>query len=84
MIMIPWYLWVSIIKHHSFLTLVLDGGEWSVSYPYQFTPGEAAPSTHCIGGWMGLRAGIDIMEKRKISYPYQELNSYFSVIQPIA
>jgi hypothetical protein len=24
-----------------------------------FTPGERAPGTHCIGGWVGPRAGLD-------------------------
>jgi hypothetical protein len=37
-----------------FLTSALDGGEWSASRPYRFTPGERAPGTHWIGGWLGL------------------------------
>jgi len=27
------------------------------------------PGTHCIGGWVGSRAGLDVLEKRKISGP---------------
>jgi hypothetical protein len=34
-----------------FLTLALDGGEWSASHPCRFTPAETAPLTHWIGGW---------------------------------
>jgi hypothetical protein len=40
-------------------------GEWSASRPYRFTLGERAPSTHWIGGWVGPRAGLDAVEKRK-------------------
>jgi hypothetical protein len=46
-----------------FLTSALVGGEWSTSRPGRFTPGERAPGTHWIGGWVDLRAGsghIDI------------------------
>jgi hypothetical protein len=55
-----------------FLTSVLDGGEWSTSIPGRFTPGERALGTHWIEGWMGPRAGVEAMEKRKISCPCQE------------
>jgi hypothetical protein len=52
------------------LTSVLDGGEWSTSRPGRFTSGERAFGTHCIGGWMGLGAGLDAMEKRTMSCSY--------------
>jgi hypothetical protein len=40
---------------YSFSTSALDGGEWSASRPGRaFTPG-----THCTGGWVGPRAGLD-------------------------
>jgi hypothetical protein len=45
---------------YSFSTSPLDGGEWSASRPGRaFTPGERTPGTHCTGGWVGLRAGLD-------------------------
>jgi hypothetical protein len=31
-----------------------------------FTPGERAPGTHWIGGWVGPRASLDDVERRKI------------------
>jgi hypothetical protein len=34
--------------------------------PGRFTPGERASGTHWIGGWMGPRAGLDEVERRKI------------------
>jgi hypothetical protein len=49
-----------------FFTSALDGGEWSASRPSRFPPGEGAHGTHWIGGWMGPRACLDVMEKRKI------------------
>jgi hypothetical protein len=51
-----------------FLTLALDGGEWSALHPCHFTP-----FTHWIGGWVGPRAGLDAVEKRKILH-WQESN----------
>jgi hypothetical protein len=44
---------------HVFLTSALLGGEWSASFPGRFTPGERAPGTSWIGGWVGPRAGLD-------------------------
>jgi hypothetical protein len=45
-----------------FLTLTLDGCEWSASRPGRFTLGEKAPGTHCIRGWVGPRASLDAVE----------------------
>jgi hypothetical protein len=50
---------------HVFLNSALVGGGWSTSRPGRFTPEERAPGTHCIGGWVDLRAGVDDLEKRK-------------------
>jgi hypothetical protein len=56
------------------LTSALAGGEWLVSRPGRVTPGERAPGTHWIGGWVGLRAGLDDVEKRKfLTLPGLEL-----------
>jgi hypothetical protein len=48
-----------------FLTSALVGGEWSASRPGRFTPGERAPGTHWIRGWVDPKAGLDNLEKRK-------------------
>jgi hypothetical protein len=50
---------------HVFLTSALAGGEWSISRPCRFIPGESAPGTHWIGCWVDPRAGLDDLEKRK-------------------
>jgi hypothetical protein len=42
--------------------------------PSAALPRERAPGTQWIGGWVGLRAGLDALEKRKMSYPCQESN----------
>jgi hypothetical protein len=56
------------------LDLGIDAGEWSVSCPGRFTPGDKAPCTHWIGGWMSPRVGLDAVEQRKMSCPCQESN----------
>jgi hypothetical protein len=48
------------------LKLTLHGGE----YPGQFTHRERIPSAHWTGGWVGPRASLDILEKRRISCPW--------------
>jgi hypothetical protein len=45
-----------------FFTSIPDGGEWSASHPCRVIPVKTAPCTHCIGGWVGLRAGLDAVE----------------------
>jgi hypothetical protein len=45
---------------YSFSTSALDRGEWSASRPGRaLPPGEWTPGTHCTGGWVGSRAGLD-------------------------
>jgi hypothetical protein len=64
------------VRLHVFLTWAQDGGEWSVSRPDRFTRVERAPGTHSIEGWVGPRACLDVVAKRKKShhYPCQESN----------
>jgi hypothetical protein len=63
--------------------MALVGGEWSASRPCRFIPGETAPGTHWIGGWVGPRAGLDYVEKRKfLTLLGLELRP--SVVQPVA
>jgi hypothetical protein len=50
----------------TFLTSAFDGGEWSASRPGPFTLGEISPNAHWIEGWVGPRAGLDVVEKGKI------------------
>jgi hypothetical protein len=59
------------------LTSVLNRGEWSASCTCRFTPGLREPGTHWIGDWMGPRAGLDAVAKRKKSHhcSCRELNS---------
>jgi hypothetical protein len=53
------------IKIHIFLTSALAEGEWSASRPCRYTPEERALGTHWRGGWVGPRAGLEDVEKRK-------------------
>jgi hypothetical protein len=45
---------------YSFLTSALGGVSGQRHAPAALCPGERAPVTHCTGGWVGLRAGLDI------------------------
>jgi hypothetical protein len=47
------------VKMHTFLTSTLAGGEWTASRPGRFIPGERAPGTHWMRGWVGPRARLD-------------------------
>jgi hypothetical protein len=52
---------------YSFLTSALEGGEWSASRPGRtLPPGKEPPGTHCTGGWVGPRAGLDAEVRGKI------------------
>jgi hypothetical protein len=51
------------------LTSVLDGDKWSVPRSGLFSLNK-----HWLGGWVGPRASLDAVGKRKISCPWQELN----------
>jgi hypothetical protein len=52
-----------------FLVSAVNGGEWSASHPGRLPPEERAPGAHWLGGCVGLRAGLDSMEKRKHLLP---------------
>jgi len=41
---------------------------------------ERAPGTHWIGGWVGPRAVLDVMVKRKIPTLHWELNSIVNFV----
>jgi hypothetical protein len=60
-------------------TSALEGDEWSVSRPGRFTPRERASGTHWIGGWVGLRADLNAVVKRKIpsAHPESKLRTPF-------
>jgi hypothetical protein len=66
------------------LTSALDGGEWSASRPGRFTPRERTPRTHCIEGWVGPRAILDAVVKRKISILRHESNHKTPIVQLVA
>jgi hypothetical protein len=53
------------------LLLILDlstrwGWVVSVTSRSRFSPGERTPGTHCTGGWVGPRAGLDTEVRGKI------------------
>jgi hypothetical protein len=62
---------------------ILDLGNWGM-WVVSFTPRERAPGTHWIGSWVGPRAGLDAMEKRKIPSHRRESNLRTPIVQPVA
>jgi hypothetical protein len=66
------------------LTSALDGGEWSASRPGRFTPKERTPGTHWVGGWVGPRAVLDAVVKRKFPSLHRESNPRTPIVQPVA
>jgi len=57
------------VQLHAFLTAALAGGEWPVSILGCFTPRERSSGTHRIGEWVGLRAALVTVVKRKFPAP---------------
>jgi hypothetical protein len=76
--------WGVEVKLHAFLNSALDGGEWSASRLGHFTPGERTPGTRWIGVWLGPRAVLDTVAKRKIPSPRRESDPRTPFVQPIA
>jgi hypothetical protein len=74
--------WGVYVKLYAFLTSTLDGGEWSASRSSRFNHRERTPGTHWIGDWVGPRAGLDTVVKRKIPCPCRDTNP--PIIQPVA
>jgi hypothetical protein len=48
------------------IELGTEGGKWSASRSGRFTPRERDHGTHWIGSWVGPRAALDTVVKRKI------------------
>jgi hypothetical protein len=71
-----------------YLLLILDlGTRWgwvvSVRPRSRFTPGESTPGTHCTGGWVGPRAGLDTEDRGKILCPRRGSDPDRPVVQPV-
>jgi hypothetical protein len=61
------------MKVYSFLTMELDSYEWQTSKFGHFTH-RKNPGTIRMRGRVSPRARLDILEKRKSSFPYQNSN----------
>jgi hypothetical protein len=66
------------------LTSAIVGGEWSASRPGRFTPREIALGNHWIGGWVGPRAILDAVVKRKIPSSRRESSPRIPIVQHVA
>jgi hypothetical protein len=54
---------------YSFLTSELDGVSGQRHATAELCPGERTPGTHCTGGWVGPRAGLDTEARGKMLLP---------------
>jgi hypothetical protein len=63
------------VQLHALVTSAMDGDERLASHPGRFTPRERVPRTHWTRGWVGRRASLDAVAKRKIPYTCLESNS---------
>jgi hypothetical protein len=70
------------IQLHTFLIMVLDGGEWSASHPSCFTSEERDPYAHLIG-WASPRASLDTVIRGENPFTAPARNRTL-VIWPIA
>jgi hypothetical protein len=57
--------WGMDVDSHIFLTSALVGGKWLASRLCRFTSVERILDTHLIGDWVGPRAGLGYVDKRK-------------------
>jgi hypothetical protein len=76
-------LWVSGGTAPPFLTSPLDESEWSAARSCRFTPRERAHGSHRIEDSVRPRAGLDAVEKMKISYSGRESNPNFSFVSSV-
>jgi hypothetical protein len=65
-------------------TSALDGDELSASRPGRFIQRETVPGTHRIGGWVGSRAVMGAVVKRKIPSHRRQSNPRTPIVQPVA
>jgi hypothetical protein len=65
-------------------TSTRDGGELSALRSGRSNPRERAPGIRCIGGWVGPRAVLDTVVKRKIPSPRRQSNPRTPIIQLVA
>jgi hypothetical protein len=76
--------WGVEVQLHALLISALNGGEWSASRPNRFTPRERASGIHWIGGWVGPRAVLEAVAKRKNPSLRRESNPRTPIVQPVA
>jgi hypothetical protein len=65
-----------VYRSYTFFTSALDRGEWSASRLDSNLPRERTSVIHWIGGWMGLRSGLQKPAKEEILCLRQGLNLY--------
>jgi hypothetical protein len=73
-----------IYSSYSFSTLALDGVSGQRHAPAALYPRERTSGTHCTGGWVGPRTGLDTEARGKILHLCRGSNLGSPVDQPVA
>jgi hypothetical protein len=68
---------------YSFTTSALDGNKLSASRPDRALPRGRTHGTHCTGGWVGPRAGLDTEDRGKILWSCRGSNPDHPVVQSV-
>jgi hypothetical protein len=69
---------------YSFTTAALDGVSGWCHAPAALYPQEWLPRTHCTGGWVDPRAGLDTEVRERISCPCRGSNLDRPFVQSVA
>ena len=67
------------VEVRSFSTLAL-GGYGQLHASARFIPGQRAAVTHCTGGWVGPKAGLDDLEKKEGRTPDRPAHRLVSIL----
>jgi hypothetical protein len=69
---------------YSFTTSAVDGVSGQRHASAVLCPGERTPGTHCTGGWVGPKAGLDTEVRGNILCPCRGSNLNRPIVQPVA
>jgi hypothetical protein len=59
----------------------MNASEYSAWHSGHLHSGESVLCTNSVGGCMGSRAGLGIVEEREVFYPWREPNRYFPTLK---
>jgi hypothetical protein len=76
-----------VMKTYESMNALQIHSKWRLVVSFMLRPlysREGSGDIHCVGGWVGPRAGLDDMKRENISCRYRESNPDISVVQTVA